>query len=502
MNTMKKYSLIPVMLLFFSSGIFGQGIYNNGAKIVIGTGATVNISGTGGNYRNETNVTNGSMDLSGTLKIAGNLTNNVIAADVFSSMAAGSGVAFTGTTSQTVGGTSTATNTFSNLIINNSSGIVLAKNTLVNGTMTFTSGMADIGNNNFTFGPLAVVAGTPSAASMIIATGSGQVMRKWLTIGTFTFPVGDNNLTAKYSPVSLNFTSATFTAGAYAGLNLVNARYNDPSIAGSYLNRYWNVSQSGITAFACNAMFQYLPGDVTGTESSISSYRMIPAPIATYGPTNVALQQLNATGLTSFGTFTGGSGIKNLNLTAIMLQGLYSGAGIMVQARDALGPHWPSGIADHITVELHSALAGTYGTIIYSAIDVPLSTTGTATLTVPAIYNGSYYITIRHRNSLETTTALAVSFAASTVTQSYGALADVFGSNLGMSIDGHYMIYAGDVNQDGITDFRDYISVDNDSFNFASGYLTTDIDGNGTIDFRDYISIDNNNFNFIGTSHP
>jgi len=78
----------------------------------------------------------------------------------------------------------------------------------------------------------------------------------------------------------------------------------------------------------------------------------------------------------------------------------------------------------------------------------------------------------------------------------------VFGGNLGLSIDSNYLIYTGDVNQDGAIDSRDYISVDNDSFNFATGYLPTDVDGNGIIDSRDFISIDNSNYNFIGTSHP
>ena len=69
-----KKKLFTIFILLFSSGIFAQGVYNNGGKIVIGTGVYLCISGTGGNYRNETNVTNGSIDLSGTLNIGGNYT--------------------------------------------------------------------------------------------------------------------------------------------------------------------------------------------------------------------------------------------------------------------------------------------------------------------------------------------------------------------------------------------------------------------------------------------
>ncbi len=495
-----KNNLLTIIFLLFSSGIFSQGVYNNGGKIVIGSGVTMYINGTGGNYRNETNVTNGSMDLNGTLTIQGNITNNVAVTDILSTVGGSSAVILNGTASQTLGGTTTSSFTFNNLTVNNSGGIVLDKNALVNGTMTFTSGLLNIGNNNFTFGPASVSAGTPSAASMIVATGTGQVMKNWSAAGSFTFPVGDNNLTAKYSPVSLNFTTGTFAVGAYTGLNLVNSNFNDPSITGTYLNRYWNISQTGITSFTCNAMFQYLPADVVGTEASIYTLRVLPAPFSTFDPANATLHQLTANGLTSFGTFTGGPGFKTLTLSSIMLQGLYSAAGTMRQAWDAVGPHFAAGVADQINVELHNST--TYATVAYTASNVPLSTAGAATITIPVANNGSYYITIRHRNSLETTTAVPVSFASGTISQSYGLPANVFGGNMALSTDGHYLIFGGDVNQDGVIDTRDYIGVDNDSFNFASGYIVTDVNGDGVIDTRDFIIIDNNNFNFIGTSHP
>ncbi len=450
--------------------------------------------------RNETNSTNGSIDLNGILKLSGNLTNNVSASDVFSTVGTGSEVAFIGTTAQTVGGLTTATCSFGNLTINNAAGLVLTKNSHANGVVTFTSGLADIGNNNFTFGPASTVAGTPSVTSMIIASGTGQVLKEFSALGSFSFPVGDNTGTPKYSPVTLNFTAGTFAPGAVAGLNVVNAKFSDPSITGSYLNRYWNVTQTGITGFTCNAFFNYNAVDVVGTESSIYNLRVFPSPFSSFDLSNTSLHQLSANGLTAFGTFTGGPGFITLNLSSVLLQGLYNNGATMKQCRDAVGPHWPAGIADHINIELHNATS--YATVVYSALDVPLSTLGSASLNVPIANNASYYITIKHRNSLETTTSSAVSFAASTVNQSFGLPSNVYGNNLALSSDGSYMIYGGDVNQDGVVDTRDFIGVDNDSFNFASGYLSTDVNGDGVIDTRDFIIIDNNNLNFIGTSHP
>ena len=191
---------------------------------------------------------------------------------------------------------------------------------------------------------------------------------------------------------------------------------------------------------------------------------------------------------------------RTLNLTSVMLQGLYNGLGTMRQSMDAFGPHWAAGVADHITVELHSSTS--YATIVYSVADVSLSTTGTASVIIPAIYNGSYFITIKHRNSIETTTATAIPFAGSTINQSFGTTANVYGANLGLSIDGHNLIYGGDVNQDGVVDTGDFVLVINDAYNYATGYLPTDVVGSGVIDSGQYSILVNNSQNYVGTSHP
>ena len=191
---------------------------------------------------------------------------------------------------------------------------------------------------------------------------------------------------------------------------------------------------------------------------------------------------------------------KTLNLTSVMLEGLYNGVGTMRQAWDGIGVHWPVGIADHITVELHNSV--NYSSIIYTAVDVPLSTSGNATISIPAAFNGSYFITIKHRNSIETTTSTAISFAGSTINQSFGSRANVYGGNLGASHDGHYLIFGGDVDQDGFVGVSDMTRIDNQSVAFGSGYLPEDIDGDGFIGVSDMSIVDNNSVKFISSITP
>ncbi|MCF8294852.1 MAG: BspA family leucine-rich repeat surface protein [Bacteroidales bacterium] len=174
---------------------------------------------------------------------------------------------------------------------------------------------------------------------------------------------------------------------------------------------------------------------------------------------------------------------KTLTLSDIMLQGLYAGSNTMNEAYDENGIHWAEGIADHITVELHDAAA--YSTIIYTASDVVLSTSGDAEISIPSEYLGSYYITIKHRNSIETVSANPVSFSTGEISQSFANPANVYGNNLIEMIDGTYCIFGGDVNQDGNVNLLDIESVNTQLIAGEIGYINQDTDGNGSIQLLD-----------------
>lgn len=503
-RTMKKYFIIPIALLL-SSGLQAQGLYNNGGKIVVPAGITLYISGAGGNYVNETHVSNASIALNGTLRLDGNYTNNVAGSDILSTVGTASQVAFTGTASQTLGGSTTAPFVFNNLAVNNAAGVVLSKNATVNGVLTLASGLAGIGNNDLILGSAATVAGTPSASAMIVATGTGHVNKVFAAAGSFTFPVGDNTIAPEYSPVTLNFVSGTFAPGASAGVNLVNAPYPDPYITGSFLKRYWNLTQTGITGFSCDAAFNYTVADVIGTESAIYCLRITPPPVVPFDASNIVLHQLTANGLSSFGTFTGGPGQKSLILK-LYLEGLYSGGGMMNPAMSFDGvdllPKWGWTIADHITVELHDAT--NYYNVINTTSDIPLNTDGTAAVILPGNYNGNYYITIKHRNSIETVCATPQTFAGSTISYDFSdAASKAFGDNMKSMGGGKYAFFAGDITdfmnsypgpavQDGIVDILDQYYVYPSYLAGDLGYLPSDLNGDGIVDIFDlYLDYDN-----------
>lgn len=191
--------------------------------------------------------------------------------------------------------------------------------------------------------------------------------------------------------------------------------------------------------------------------------------------------------------------LRTLNLN-LMIEGLYAGNGNMNQAQDDNGSHFGSGIADEVTLELHNS--SVYTIIEHVATDVEVSTSGNATINLPPALNGSYYITVKHRNSIETTSAIPVSFAAQTVVYAFDLPDKAYGNNLQLMIDGHYVIKSGDINQDGSIDTGDLSLVDNDAAGYLIGYIPADVNGDGVVDTADMTIVDNNSNAYVTAETP
>jgi len=237
--------------------------------------------------------------------IKGNIHVNAGGTLNFSPSSAGT-VSLNGSALQAISGTGTITTSANSTIeINNANGVSLSNNLTMNGHLKLTNGLLTLGSGNLALGTTSTISGTPSSGAMIVATGTGQLTKGFASAGSFTFPVGDNTGTPEYSPVTLNFTSGTFGTGNFAGVSLVNAKYpSDPNTT-HYLNRYWTVTTNAITGFTCDAAFDYVPADVTGTEADIFCVKVNPAPYVAYNLADAVLHRLTATGLNYFSTFTG-----------------------------------------------------------------------------------------------------------------------------------------------------------------------------------------------------
>jgi hypothetical protein len=207
-------------------------------------------------------------------------------------------VTFSGSVAQTIRGTGTTT--FGTLTLNNSSGLTLAADVAVTSDLALTSGVLDLGGQTLTLGNSASVSGSPAAGTHVNAT-SGTFRKSYSGTGSFAFPVGDATL---YSPITLNFTSGSFSS-AYADVDLTVAKHPENVSTGHFLSRYWTVSSSGISGFSCDVSAIYDDIDITGTESELHGGKWDGSAWLDLGSATPASNLISGT-VSSFSDFTGG----------------------------------------------------------------------------------------------------------------------------------------------------------------------------------------------------
>ena len=171
-----------------------------------------------------------------------------------------------------------------------------------------------------------------------------------------------------------------------------------------------------------------------------------------------------------------------------MLQGLYVGNGTMIAAPFSADGVSPMSLADTITVELRDT---TQFNVIHT-IKGLLDTAGNANITFPGSVNGnSYYVVVGHRNSITTWSATPIALSGNTNYDFTNAITKALGSNMAED-GGVFMLFSGDINQDGSVDFNDYPDLDISSNNGDLGYYVTDLNGDASVDFNDYPILDIN----------
>lgn len=121
--------------------------------------------------------------------------------------------------------------------------------------------------------------------------------------------------------------------------------------------------------------------------------------------------------------------------------------------------------------------------------------------------SGTYYIVVKHRNSIETWSKAGGEAYTYGTTLSYNFTTDsskTYGNNV-KNVDNSpltYSIYSGDAGQDGNIDVSDLVQIYNDQIILASGYLPTDINGDNFTDVSDLVIAYNNSLNLVNIARP
>lgn len=192
----------------------------------------------------------------------------------------------------------------------------------------------------------------------------------------------------------------------------------------------------------------------------------------------------------SIGAYENGIGLQNTLTVKLWLEGLYEGGGLMRKLQNQSGPVYNGTTADLITIELRDP--ANYQNTIHTIADAALSTVGNCTVSVPEHLQATYYITIKSRNHLETTSANPVSLEPFATIADFTQPAMVYGANLKAMDENHHVLFGGDVNQDGSIDPADVTLISVLATGFQTGNLPEDANGDGAIDAADLIITDNN----------
>ena len=109
----------------------------------------------------------------------------------------------------------------------------------------------------------------------------------------------------------------------------------------------------------------------------------------------------------------------------------------------------------------------------------------------------SYYIVIRHRNSIEVWSANPVVFTSDTISYNFTTSAEMTYGNNSKLVGNNYCIYSGDENQDGVVDLSDISDVSNSANTFLLGYERSDMNGDNVTDLEDVVITSNSAGAFV-----
>lgn len=178
------------------------------------------------------------------------------------------------------------------------------------------------------------------------------------------------------------------------------------------------------------------------------------------------------------------SSIKSL-LLKVLIEGLFNGTNM---------------VSDTITVELRTS---SQPFDLVEAKEVIVDSSGNATINFSQISeNISYYIVLKHRNSLETWSAVPVSFQSDSLSYDFTTSSNMaYGNNLKL-ISSKWCLVSGDTNQDGFIDISDLVNVFTNSVLNIGGYVNTDLNGDLITNQNDVNIVFQNNISGFSVKRP
>lgn len=140
-------------------------------------------------------------------------------------------------------------------------------------------------------------------------------------------------------------------------------------------------------------------------------------------------------------------------------------------------------------------------------VNALINKNGIVNLSLPiSLVGGYYYISLNHKNSLETWSANTVKLMPNSTYDFSNNISKAYSNNMNTPMRfisiGKYALFSGDVNQDGSINEFDLEQVENTAINTEFGYHNDDLNGDGVVDIIDLQIIENNKSLFLNIARP
>ncbi len=184
--------------------------------------------------------------------------------------------------------------TVCNLDVASGGNVVMNSNIDITGALNL-GNIVDTSSSVIGLGCQATVSGASALAYL-----RGTIRKDFCSTGGFAFPVGSAN---GYSPVNANVTTLA-TNPSSLSIKAVES-FRSGMYSANSLQRYWTLSSTG--NLTTNLTFNYLNGDVNGTEANYLLYKWNGSTSTAVPFTlNTVANTISAAGISSFSDWTAG----------------------------------------------------------------------------------------------------------------------------------------------------------------------------------------------------
>ncbi len=260
------------------------------------------------------------------------------------------------------------------------------------------------------------------------------------------------------------------------------------------IQRYFDIIPTTNTGLNGTLVYKYddseLNGKVAGALSLFRSTNSGSSWTAQGGTVNTSTNSITLTGIDAFSRWSATSPNASASQLNIIMQGFYNTGTGKLNMRDTVRAYLRSNSSPYNLVD--------------SAKSIIDSVTFAGSFLFANAPTGTYYLQMKHRNSIETWSKAngeSYTLGSPLVYNFTTAAAQAYGSNM-IQVGPKFGIFSGDVNQDGVVNAIDVSDTDNAAFNFLTGYIPTDVNGDRVANALDVAIADNNAFNFVGKVTP